>query len=206
MHVPDFEFTEIRLIAELLERRKLSAAAVRVGSSQSGASHALARLRKRFGDPLFTRSARGFQPTPYGERLGIAAREALDVLGAGVASNRPFDPRTATRRFTLYANDVGQTVFLPKLLAFLKKESPGATLRTSPIPLENPGAAMVSGDVDAAAGFFDNLTTGFRQSLLFRERYVCASKERVVEAAGKRCSTASSDRGRALGRGAGTRC
>src|SRR5262245_492506 len=35
-------------------------------------------------------------------------------------------------------------------------------------------AHVVSGDVDAAVGFFDNLTTGFRQSLLFRERYVCA--------------------------------
>ena len=174
MHVPDFEFTEIRLIAELLELRKLSAAAAQVGLSQSAASHALARLRKRVGDPLFTRSAGAFQPTPYGERLGIAAREALDVLIAGIASNRPFDPRTTTRRFTLYANDVGQTVLLPRLLAFLKKEAPGATVRTSPIPLENPGAALVSGDVDAAVGFFDNLTTGFHQSLLFRERYVCA--------------------------------
>jgi hypothetical protein len=56
-----------------------------------------------------------------------------------VASNRPFDPRKTTRRFTLYANDVEQMVFLPRLLAFLKKEAFGATLRTSPIPLENPG-------------------------------------------------------------------
>jgi len=130
-------------------------------------------LRTRFGDPLFTRSAGGLQPTPYGERLGTAAREALDALIAGIESNRPFDPRKTTRRFTLYANDVGQMVFLPKLLAFLNKEAPGATVRTSPIPLENPGAALASGDVDAATGFFDNLTTGFRQSLLFRERYVC---------------------------------
>jgi DNA-binding transcriptional LysR family regulator len=169
MHVPDFEFTEIRLIAELLELRKLSAAAARLGLSQSAASHALARLRTRFGDPLFTRTSGGFQPTPYGERLGNAAREALEILVAGVASNQPFDPRTTTRRFTLYANDVGQMVLLPALIAFLKKEAPNATVRTSPIPLENPGAAMVSGDVDVAAGFFDNLTTGFRQSLL-----VCA--------------------------------
>src|SRR5262245_57234435 len=106
--------------------------------------------------------------------LGNAAREALELLVAGVASNPPFDPRTTTRRFTLYANGVGQMVFLPTLVAFLKKEAPNATVRTSPIPLENPGAAIISGDVDVAAGFFDNLTTGFRQSLLFRERYVCA--------------------------------
>src|SRR5262249_34672841 len=40
MHVPDFEFTEIKLIAELLELRKLSAAAARLGLSQS--EHAMA--------------------------------------------------------------------------------------------------------------------------------------------------------------------
>src|SRR5262245_39860030 len=120
------------------------------------------------------RTAAGFQPTPYGERLGMAAREALYVLLGWNASTRPFDPRTTTRRFTIYANDVGQTVLLPKLLAFLKTEAPGATVRAPPIPLENPGAALVSGDVDAAVGFFDNLTPGFRHSLLFRELEVCA--------------------------------
>src|SRR5262245_65929879 len=119
MHVPDFEFTEIRLIAELLQLRKLSAAAAQVGLSQSAASHALARLRKRVGDPLFTRSAGAFQPTPYGVRLGIAAREALDVLIAGIASGRPFDPRQTTTRFTLDADDVRQTVVLPRPLVFL---------------------------------------------------------------------------------------
>lgn len=174
MHIDDFDLTEIRLLAELAELRKLSAAAARLGLSQSAASHALARMRNRAGDPLFTRTAGGFQPTPYGERLGAAAREALDVLMAGFATNPAFDPRTTTRRFTIYANDVGQTVLLPKLLAFLKKEAVGATIRASPIPLENPGAALAAGDVDLAVGFFDTLTTGFRQSLLFREHYVCA--------------------------------
>src|SRR5262249_28871654 len=112
--------------------------------------------------------------TAYGGRLVVVAREERDVLGAGPASNQPFDPRTTTRRFTIYANDVGQTVLLPRLIAFLKKEAPGASVRAPPIPLENPGAALSAGDVDLAAGFFDNLTTGFRQSPLFRERYVCA--------------------------------
>ena len=42
-----------------------------------------------------------------------------------------------------------------------------------PIPLDQPGTALASGEVDLAIGFFRNLTTGFRQSLLFREHYVC---------------------------------
>ncbi|MGA6928401.1 MAG: LysR family transcriptional regulator [Pseudolabrys sp.] len=173
VHISDFEFTEIRLIAEIAELRKLSSAAARLGLSQSAASHALARLRKRTRDPLFTRGGGGFFPTPYGERLSAAARQALNILLDGFASNEPFDPTQATRRFNVYMSDVGQMVFLPKLLAFLNEEAPNASLRACPIPLEQPGAALASGEVDLAAGFFTNLNAGFRQSILFRERYAC---------------------------------
>jgi DNA-binding transcriptional LysR family regulator len=173
MHIDDFEFTEIRLLAELLELRKLSAAAARLGLSQSAASHALARLRKRVSDPLFVRGVGGFYPTPYGERLGTAARQALNILLDGFASDEPFDPAATTRRFNIYLSDVGQMVFLPKLLAIIGKEAPKASLRVCPIPLDQPGAALASGEVDLAVGFFTNLTAGFRQSMLFRERYVC---------------------------------
>jgi DNA-binding transcriptional LysR family regulator len=55
--------------------------------SQSAASHALAKLRQQVGDPLFTRTSDGFRPTPYDERLGKAASEALDRLAEGLASN-----------------------------------------------------------------------------------------------------------------------
>ena len=173
MHIDDFEFTEIRLLAELIELRKLSAAAARLGLSQSAASHALARLRRRVADPLFVRGNGGFYPTPHGERLGAAARAALNILLDGFAANQPFDPSLTTRRFNIYLSDVGQMVLLPKLLAFLGREAPQASLRVCPIPLEQPGAALASGEVDLAVGFFTNLTTGFRQSMLFRERYVC---------------------------------
>jgi DNA-binding transcriptional LysR family regulator len=173
MHISEFEFTEIRLIAELADLRKLSAAAARLGLSQSAASHALARLRRRTGDPLFIRSNAGFVPTPYAERLSAATRQALNILLDGFAQNEPFDPAASTRRFNVYMSDVGQMVFLPKLLSFMGENAPGASLRACPIPLEQPGAALASGEVDIAAGFFTNLSAGFRQSVLFRERYVC---------------------------------
>jgi DNA-binding transcriptional LysR family regulator len=173
MHIDDLDFGQIRLIAELAALRKLSAAAARLNLSQSAASHALARLRRRSGDPLFVRGSAGFHPTPYGERLSAAACKALDILRDGLASNLPFDARSTTRRFDVYLSDVGQMVMLPKLLAFLAREAPQASLRACPVPLEYPGAQLASGEVDLAVGFFSNLTAGFRQSLLFRERYVC---------------------------------
>jgi DNA-binding transcriptional LysR family regulator len=173
MHIGDLNVTQIRLIAEMLRLRSVSAASNSIGLSQPAASHALAKLRTQFSDPLFTRTTRGFQPTPYGERLGIAAQEAVAALVAGIASGHRFDPRTTTRCFNLYASDVGQMVFLPKLLSYLKKAAPGATARVWPIPLEKPGLPLSSGEVDVAVGYFNNLTAGFRQSFLFRDQYVC---------------------------------
>jgi DNA-binding transcriptional LysR family regulator len=173
MHIEDLDFGEIRLLAALSELRKLSAAAARLGLSQSAASHALARLRDRTGDSLFVRGSGSFFPTPYGERLSTAARKALDILLDGFASDAPFDPASTTRQFNVFLSDVGQMVILPKLLAFMADQAPQASLRACPIPLDQPGTALASGEVDVAVGFFRNLTTGFRQSLLFRERYVC---------------------------------
>jgi DNA-binding transcriptional LysR family regulator len=168
---------QVRLLAALFELGNLSAAARRVRLSQSAASHALARLRQHLGDPLFVRTGGGVHPTPYGERLGAAAYQALQVLAGGLTSDQPFDARSTTREFTLYLSDVGQVVLLPRVLDFLKKEAPGASVRVRSVPVENPGIALASGEVDLAVGFFNNLTTGFRQSLLGRERYVCVARE-----------------------------
>jgi DNA-binding transcriptional LysR family regulator len=173
MHIDELDLTQIRLLAELSRSRSVSRAAQQIGVSQSAASHALAKLRKRLGDPLFTRATDGFQPTPFGARLGSASCEALDALLAGLTSSDKFDPRTTTRVFSFFMNDIGQTIFLPPLLKFLKQNAPDASARVLPVPMDNPGAALSSGAVDFAAGFFDNLTTGFFQSLVFHERYAC---------------------------------
>jgi DNA-binding transcriptional LysR family regulator len=173
MHLDGIDINQVRLLAALAELGSLSGAAGRIGLSQSAASHALAKLRQRVGDPLFVRTANGLHPTPYGERLGLAARNAVEALLDGFASMRAFDPRTSTRRFNVYLSDVGQMVFLPKFMSYLNAEAPGSDLRVFPVPLDNPGTALASGEVDLAVGFFTNLASGFRQSLVFRERYVC---------------------------------
>jgi DNA-binding transcriptional LysR family regulator len=173
MHIDRLDLTQIRLLAELSRSGSVSRAAQLIGISQSAASHALAKLRMILGDPLFSRTPDGFEPTPFGARVGNASCEALDTLHAGLNSADKFDPRTTTKTFNFFMNDIGQTVLLPPLLRLLKEKAPGASARVLPVPLENPGAALSSGAVDFAVGFFDNLNTGFLQSLVFHEHYVC---------------------------------
>src|ERR687887_2534154 len=99
MHGGQLDITQIRLLAALSGSVSLSGAARHAGVSPSAASHALAKLRKQLGDPLFTRTRSGFQPTPFGARLGSASCEALDTLLAGLSSSDQFDPLTTTRVF-----------------------------------------------------------------------------------------------------------
>jgi DNA-binding transcriptional LysR family regulator len=176
MHIEDLDLTQIKLLAELLLLRSVSAAAHNIGISQSAASHALAKLRTQLGDPLFTRSGGGVEPTPYGERLGIAARESLEVMRAGLSSNRPFDPATSSRRFNIYTSDIGQMVFLPKLFAFLSENAPNTTIRVLTVPLDDPARGLGSGEVDFAIGIFDNLTSGIMTSFVCPEHYVCVMR------------------------------
>ena len=123
-----------------------------IGLSQPAASHALAKLRVQFDDPLFTRTPKGFQPTPYGERLSTAAQEAVAVLVAGITSGRQFDPRTTTRCFNLYASDVGQMVLLPKLLGYLRKAAPGASAPGFAGPTRKAGITLEFGRCRCSGG------------------------------------------------------
>src|SRR5919197_3244691 len=99
MHIDELDLTHIRLVAELSRSRSVSRAAQRIGVSPSAASHALAKLRKQLGDPLFTRTRSGFQPTPFGTRLCSESCEALNLLTASLSSNDQFDPLTSSRVF-----------------------------------------------------------------------------------------------------------
>jgi DNA-binding transcriptional LysR family regulator len=173
MPMDGIDMTQWRLLASLAENYSLSAAAAKIGISQSTASHALAKLRLKVGDALFVRSGGGVRLTPYGERLCEAARNALNTLVDGLEAERPFDPAGTDRRFNIYLNSIGQLASLPQLLALLKREAPRASVRVHQIPAEHAQDALASGEVDLAAGFFTSLTSGFHQSLIYRTQFVC---------------------------------
>ncbi|MBS0336752.1 MAG: LysR family transcriptional regulator [Proteobacteria bacterium] len=174
MHIEKFDLTQLRLLAELAETGSVSAAAQRIGLSQSAASHALARLRRSLGEEIFVRTTAGMRPTPFGDSLARAAREALGTLRASLESRAGFEPLSSRRTFQIYLSDVGQMVFLPRLLAYIQENAPGVSLRVLTVPAEGAHVALESGQVDLAAGYFTTLKAGFRQQRLFREHYLCA--------------------------------
>lgn len=129
----------------------LTRAAERLYLSQPAVSHALARLRERFDDPLFERAGKGMSPTPLAkaiiERVRIALQELESTLGEGLA----FDPAEANRVFTLAARDVMEFTALPPLMVHLQRQAPNIQLRSLRVPRRDIMQQLSSGQIDFAA-------------------------------------------------------
>jgi DNA-binding transcriptional LysR family regulator len=157
----------------ILKERNITRAAKRVGLSQPAMSSALARLRKTFNDPLFVRTARGMQPTPYAELLAPPIQRACELVASSLTLGAAFEPRASTRTFTVYLTDIGQGIFLPKLLPVLEERAPRVRMKVLRIPERGAHEAMTAGDVDLAVGLFPDLKAGIFQQRLYRDEFVC---------------------------------
>lgn len=160
----------------LARERSVTEAAQTLGLTQPAMSNALARLRRLFNDPLFVRAAAGMQPTPFAEQLAEPVARACELLEAALRTDGGFDPATTTRRaFTFYLSEVGELVFLPKVLRTLQERVPRIDVKVSRIP-EQGAQALAGGDVDLAIGIFPRLGTGFYQQRLYGDSFVCIAR------------------------------
>jgi DNA-binding transcriptional LysR family regulator len=151
----------------------LTRAAERVGLSQPAMSHALKRLREALADPLFLRTPRGMQPTARAAALapGVAAalRALEETLGRGVA----FDPGTSEARLRIATTDYCEELLWGPVAARLRKDAPGLTLETLPLPERVPFKELESGAIDLALGHFPDAPGSLVAQKLYDEGYLC---------------------------------
>ncbi|WP_206996360.1 LysR family transcriptional regulator [Trinickia mobilis] len=170
----ELDLNLIPYLVAMEDARNVSRAAELLGVSQPRVSTALGRLRKYFGDPLFVRTSRGMEPTPRALALIPAAREALLSIERGVLDAQQFDPATTTRTFSIALSDVGEIVFLPRLLQLFAERAPHANLRSVSLPPAHVERGLETGDVDLAIGYFPDLSgSNFFQQRLFTHRFIC---------------------------------
>jgi DNA-binding transcriptional LysR family regulator len=167
----------MRAFDALLEDGNLTRAGFRLGLSQPAMSHALGRLRKLTGDTLFVRVPAGMKPTEMALRMAPAVREGLRLLDSAVIDDKHFDPSTSDRTFQILMSDIGELVYLPRLLKRLEEIAPRVMIRALQMPREAYAGAFVSGEADLAIGFLPGLRAGFYQQRLFSDSYVCVVRK-----------------------------
>lgn len=156
----------------LLAERHVSRAAIRLNKSQPAVSHALARLRTLFDDPLLVRH--GGQLEPTARALEIAPRLAEALVHMRRLMGPPeFDPGRESHVFRLAMSDYAALVLLPRLMAALRRQAPNVDLVVSQASREVMMSQAVDGEIDLALGVFPVLAENLRTSLLFEEHFAC---------------------------------
>ena len=124
----DLDARLLRLLVAVVDTGSVTAAAQRLGVTQSAVSHLLDKLRGITGDALFTKSGRGIVATARALTLAERARELLGDLER-FAQSETFEPARWQTTFTIAANDFQRDALLPALMQRLREQAPGLTLR-----------------------------------------------------------------------------
>ncbi|HKU87553.1 MAG TPA: LysR family transcriptional regulator [Casimicrobiaceae bacterium] len=158
----------------LYDESSVSRAALALGMSQPAVSMALRKLRASFHDPLFVRARSGVTPTPRAHALVRAARPLVTELQLRLLAEEQFDPGVSERPFTFALSDVGEMVFLPRLLERLRAKAPNAAIRSVSMPPDQIAEGLESGGIDLAIGYFPDLAqASFFQQRLFTHAFGC---------------------------------
>jgi DNA-binding transcriptional LysR family regulator len=168
--------TDLNLLAVfevLMHERNVTRAAERLGLSQPAVSAALGRLRHSLGDALLVRSGLGMRPTSRAEQLVGSISQALDSIESALALGATFLPAQTSRSFTLMMSDIGEIIYLPRLIERVQKTAPGVQLSVRRLARARMSDELGVGSVDLALGWVDHPAEDLCQQRLFDETFVC---------------------------------
>ncbi|GGF88023.1 NADH dehydrogenase [Azorhizobium oxalatiphilum] len=150
MSIRNLDLDLLRSFAAVAELGSISAAAQRVGRTQSAVSLQMDRLAEQLGFPVVERRGRGVALTPRGEGFLDDARRLLDlndrVLGQHVHGNFSQPLRLG------FVQDVGELA-LQRILARLGSAFPGAPITVRVCSTNTMIEKLRAGDLDLAAGY-----------------------------------------------------
>lgn len=142
----------LKVLNALLDEQSVSRAAQRLHISASAVSHALARLRRAFADPLFVRVGSRMVATTRAEAMARPLEQLIASLesqfGADPASSAPFDPAASRRVLRVVSPGALELTFVPALASALRSAAAGWSLAIEGFERRSYEGDLVSGRVD----------------------------------------------------------
>ena len=160
----------------LVEERAVTKAAERLGLSQPAMSHALARLRDIFGDPLLTRGSEGLVPTARAQELYEKSSVILQGLDGLMSPRGAFDPRTSEDTFVLTATEYTEHILLGRLMAVIAEETPQIRIEFWPAAPTRVMGLLERREVDFRLGWVYEPHPVLRSRPLFEEKLVVITR------------------------------
>lgn len=155
----------------IFETKSVSRAAEQLGLGQPAVSTSLKRLRLVFADELFIRSSGAMQPTSRAVEIAPRLSAALAEI-QGALTRAVFDPRSATRTFTIASTDYTTMVIVPGLMALIEAQAPCVDLRIVGYDKGDVPGMVERSEIDLALGVFRRPPLQTVRQLLCEEHFV----------------------------------
>jgi DNA-binding transcriptional LysR family regulator len=173
MNLKTLDVHLLRCIDALMAERSVSRSAERLNLSQPAMSHALARLRRLFDDPLLVRAQSEMVPTRRALELREPVRRILAEIDGVVARTAVFSAETSRMKFVLTAPEYVEYVVAPKLLRRLQSEAPGIDIEIRTPHAERSLEWLEQGEIDFRMAWLRDPPLTLHSKLLFRDQFVC---------------------------------
>lgn len=168
-----FDLNLMTVLDVLLRERSVSRTAVRLNLSQPAVSHALARAREAFGDPLLVREGSVMRPTPMALRLEAPLSDVLGGVERMLQTTRRFDPMDLQGQVRIGMSDYADFLLLPSLLEYLRVHAPGLAILSRDMSSEKVADELSTGKIDMAISFKLAHKPGIHERHLISDRHVC---------------------------------
>jgi len=173
--IDDLRALDLNLLpvfAVLLQERSTTKAAAHLGMGQPAVSAALARLREVFNDPLFTRVARGLEPTPRALDLAAKLEPGFTAIRSALRPPAAFDPATVSAVVRLGLPDNHEHFLMPRLLVELQRRAPGIRIVARPTSGATAPRQLDDHEIDLACGRIDHTAAWQRRQELLKVGYL----------------------------------
>ena len=142
----------LKVLKALLDEQSVTRAAQRLHITPSAVSHALARLRRAFKDPLFVRVGSRMVATAGAEAMTRPLEQLIasldSYLGTDSVSSATFDPAKTRRVLRVVSPGALELTLIPALAAHLRKTAPGWSLAIEGFERRSYEGDLASGRID----------------------------------------------------------
>ena len=122
------EYYLLAIFAAVVEERKYTKAAKRLGITQPSVSQSISKLRDIYNDPLFIRERLGVRPTAFALEIYPDIADAILKLDALSAIRTRFDPSLSKRVFKISTISLFEHTLIPELFKVIESEAPNVTI------------------------------------------------------------------------------
>lgn len=150
MHISRVDLNLLVVLDTIYTEGGITKAAERLHLTQPAISHALARLRDLFNDPLFERQGHKMVPTPLTKRLIDPLRGSLQAIGSLLNDTQSFEPEVAKKRFVIGLRDFMESTVMPPLMRALAVEAPGIEVSSVRANRRSLESELAAGTLDLA--------------------------------------------------------